>query len=129
MDLADLYPGMEKGEYTYGLRSMVCYYHGDYQGLGQPVGDPKWRKNGNCNISIAGPWNKVLADCASGRKQPSLLFYDQLEAEPPSPAASNERKLTRQAPCSGTSRPGSQSKRSAPHTSQKLGPQGHATRG
>lgn len=76
LNLSDLYFGLQGMPSTYRLRSVVCYRGMHYHAFVRQGDSARWIDVSDSTFSPAGSWADCKAKCASGRSQPSLLFYE-----------------------------------------------------
>jgi len=76
LDLGDVYLHVPQHKHIYHIRSMVCYYGQHYLAF-VLMPDNIWFMFDDASMQRVGDWASVIAKCAAGRTQASVLFFEQ----------------------------------------------------
>lgn len=68
------------GPDEYALRAMFCYYGQHYHAFIYSEQLALWVMFDDSTVSNVGKWSSVLTKCHTGRIQPLVLFYGQVQA-------------------------------------------------
>ena len=79
LNLSHVYHGLEPETHVYQIRSMVCYYGQHYMAVAL-MADNNWYMFDDATVLHIGQWSDVVAKCVAGRTQPSVLFFEQVQA-------------------------------------------------
>jgi hypothetical protein len=93
---------------SFQLRGFICYYGRHYMAIFQSAHLAQWLFFDDQRVVVLGDWAAVLRRCASGKLQPTLMFYERKKAaahaamKGPSLAMANSMSQQSRSPTSPT---------------------------